>query len=181
MDSIMTLLNRIPLTNRQVPWLIFAVSVSTLAIALIFQHVGGLAPCDLCLQQRVPYWVLIPASLVAAVFSRETNLGLLPVLLIAVCTIAAATNVGIAGYHAGVEYKWWEGPQGCTGGSLMAGSLEQLQQELAGIKVPRCDEIVWSLFGLSMAGYNFLISLGLTALGALALLRYWTATGVEEE
>jgi disulfide bond formation protein DsbB len=177
----MPLLNAIPITNRQIPWLIFAASTSALVCALIFEHVGGLAPCDLCLQQRVPYWFLIPASLVAAVLSRETNLGVIALLLIAICTIAAATNVGVAGYHAGVEYKWWEGPQGCTGGGLMADSLAQFQQELAGVKVPRCDEIVWSLFGLSMAGYNFLISLGLTALGALALLRFWTATGVEEE
>ncbi len=177
----MSLLTTLPIANRQVPWLVFAISVGTLGTALAFEHIGGLDPCSLCLQQRYAYYFLIPASLIAGVLSRETNLGLAPVVLIALCTLAAAANVVLAGYHAGVEYKWWEGPQGCTGGGLMAGSLEQLQQELAGVKVPRCDEIVWSLFGLSMAGYNFLISLGLTALGALALLRYWTATGFEEE
>ncbi|PCJ69691.1 MAG: disulfide bond formation protein B [Rhodobiaceae bacterium] len=177
----MSFLASLPLTNRQIPWLIFAISVSALGSALIFEHVGGLAPCDLCLQQRVPYWVLIPAALLAGALSREANLGIAPLALIALCVVAASVNVGIAGYHAGVEYKWWEGPTGCTGGGLMAGSLAELKQQLAGVKVPRCDEIAWSLFGISMAGYNFLISLGLVALGILPLLRYWTATGVEEE
>lgn len=177
----MSLLNSIPITNRQIPWLIFAISLTALVCALIFEHIGGLAPCDLCVKQRMPYWVLIPVSLVAAIMSREANLGLIPVVLIAICTLAALSNLGIAGYHAGVEYKWWEGPQGCTGGGLMAGSIEQFQQELAGVKVPRCDEIPWSLFGISMAGYNFLISGLLANLGALALLRFWTATGIEEE
>jgi len=177
----MSFLSTLPITNRQIPWLIFAISVATLGNALIFEHVGGLVPCDLCLQQRVPYWVLIPASLLAGILSREANLGIAPLALIALCVVAAAVNVGIAGYHAGVEYKWWEGPLGCTGGGLIAGSLAELQQQLADVKVPRCDEIPWSLFGISMAGYNFLISLGLVALGVLPLARYWTATGVEEE
>ena len=177
----MSLLTTLPIANRQIPWLIFAISVVTLGNALIFEHVGGLDPCSLCLQQRIPYWILIPASLLAGILSRETNLGLAPIALIALCTLAAATNVGISGYHAGVEYKWWEGPQGCTGTSLMAGSLEEFQQQLNGVKVPRCDEIPWSLFGISMAGYNFLISLLLTALGAVALARYWTMTGFEPE
>ncbi|MEQ9145753.1 MAG: disulfide bond formation protein B [Parvibaculaceae bacterium] len=177
----MSVLTAIPLTNRQIPWLIFAISVSTLGSALIFQYVGGLEPCSLCLQQRIPYWVLIPASLMAGILSRETNLGLAPLALIALCAVAAAVNVGLAGYHAGVEYKWWEGPQGCTGDALMPGTLEQFRQELEGIKVPRCDEIPWSLFGISMAGFNFLISLGLVALSVLPLARFWAATGFEDE
>ncbi len=177
----MSLLTKLPIANRQVPWAMFVISVVTLCAALAFEYVGGLDPCSLCLQQRMPYWVLIPASLAAGILSRETNLGLAPVVLIALCTLAAATNVGISGYHVGVEYKWWEGPQGCTGGGSIAGSLQEFQQQLQGVKVPRCDEIPWSLFGISMAGYNFLISLFLTALGALALARFWTMTGLEEE
>jgi disulfide bond formation protein DsbB len=177
----MSLLTTLPIANRQVPWLIFAISVVTLGAALAFEHIGGLDPCSLCLQQRYAYYFLIPASLIAGVLSRETNLGQLPLLLVALCTLAAAANIVLAGYHAGVEYKWWEGPQGCTGVNLMAGSLDEFRQQLEGVKVPRCDEIPWSLFGISMAGYNFLISILLTALGSLALARYWTMTGLENE
>ena len=174
----MSLLTTLPIANRQIPWLIFAISLVTLSTALAFEHIGGLDPCSLCLQQRYAYYFLIPASLIASVLSRETNLGLAPVVL---CTLAAAANVILAGYHAGVEYKWWEGPQGCTGVTLMPGSLDEFREQLSGVKVPRCDEIPWSLFGISMAGYNFLISILLTALGLLALARYWTMTGLEEE
>lgn len=175
------MLTALPIANRQIPWLISAISVVTLATALAFEHLGGLDPCSLCLQQRYAYYFLIPTALMAGVLSRETNLGLAPIVLIALCTLAAAANVILAGYHAGVEYKWWEGPQGCTGVNLMPGSLDEFRQQLSGVKVPRCDEIPWSLFDISMAGYNFLISLLLTALGALALARYWTMTGLEPE
>ncbi|MCE7999238.1 MAG: disulfide bond formation protein B [Rhodobiaceae bacterium] len=177
----MSLLTKLPIANRQVPWLIFGISVVTLCAALAFEHIGGLAPCSLCLQQRYAYYLLIPVSLIAGILSRETNLGLAPVVLIVLCTFAAAANVVLAGYHAGVEYKWWEGPQGCTGVNLMAGSLDEFRQQLDGVTVPRCDEVPWSLFGISMAGYNFLISILLTALGSIALARYWTMTGLEEE
>lgn len=171
----------VPITNAQIPWLIFAVSATTLGMAWIFQYVGGLEPCSLCLEQRYAYYFLIPASLAAGILSREANLGQLPLLLIALCTAAAAANVVLAGYHAGVEYKWWEGPQGCTGNALMPGSLSDFQARLGGAEVVRCDEIPWSLFGISMAGFNFLISLGLTALGSLVLFRYWTATGASKD
>ncbi len=177
----MSILASLPISNRQVPWAIFAISITALGSALIFEHVGGLVPCDLCLEQRVPYWVLIPASLLAGILAREANLGIAPLALIALCLVAATVNMGIAGYHTGVEYKWWLGPQGCAGGGLMAGSLAELQQQLQGVKIPRCDEIPWSLFGISMAGYNFLVSAALAALAALPLVRYGAATGIEEE
>jgi len=149
----MNWITSLPIANREIPWIIFAASVATLGSALIFEHVGDLDPCSLCLQQRMPYWLLIPAAALAGILGRETNLGLAPVLLIALCALAAAANVGLAGYHAGVEYKWWQGPQGCTGNALVAGSLAELQQQLDGVKIPRCDETPWSLFGLSMAGF----------------------------
>lgn len=169
-----------PIANRQIPWIILGVSILTIAGALFFEYVVGLAPCALCLDQRVPYYLAMPVALAAGLFSREANLGLTPLILIGLLALIYAVGTGYGGYHAGVEYKWWLGPQGCTGVGAMPGSIEEFQAQLQNLKVPMCDEIPWSLFGISLAGFNFFISLGLCALASLVLVRHWRATGVED-
>ena len=78
-------------------------------------------------------------------------------------------GTGVAAYNAGVEWKWWPGPASCTGGGHV--DANQLRAFMNGAKLsePQCDQAAWTLFGLSMAGYNALVSLGLVVLSALAV------------
>ncbi len=130
------------------------------------QYLGGLAPCKLCLWQRWPHGA-------AVVFG---GMALLPAasdsgrrLLLGLCALAFATTAGIGFYHAGVEYGWFEGPTACSG-SISASNIEDLRRQLMAAPVVRCDEVPWSLFGISLAGYNFLISSALAAFSAVAAL-----------
>ncbi|MBP5858787.1 disulfide bond formation protein B [Marivibrio halodurans] len=142
--------------------LILAVAaVAVLGVANFFEHAMGLKPCALCLYQRVPWWVALGLGCLAILGRRAPVLASVALGLGVLTLLAGA---GIAGYHAGVEYGLWPGPAGCTGDNLPT-SLGGLNEALKGPPPPRCDDVPWSLFGISMAGYNFLISLG----GALLL------------
>ena len=149
-------------------------SAGMLAVAHAFQTFGELAPCALCLRQREVYWVAAWLALAGMVLTRlkggerwkpAFNAGLGLVFLV---------GVAIAVYHAGAEWKFWPGPSTCasTGGAVSAEALSGL---LAGesAQAPACDEAPWIFLGLSMAGWNALISLGLAALSGLAAAREW--------
>ena len=157
---------------------IFVLSLATLAGAWFFEYVLKLAPCPLCLMQRIPYHVVISLSLllaIAALVRAPRNLLLVGFAAIA---IAAACNIVLGIYHAGVEWHWWAGPADCsgpltdlrTGGSL----LDQLQS----VHVVRCDEAAWRFLGLSLAGYNVLISLALAIIAGFGLAVARLAHGV---
>jgi len=164
-------LDRIP--PVAIPWIVLAASIATLGGAFFFQYALGYAPCHLCLIERIPYYFAIGAALCAGILSREANLGVWPVVLLGLCALAFGIDAGISAYHAGVEYKWWPGPSSCTGGGLVSNSLENLQTELqSGMRTPQCDKAAWTLFGISLAGFNFLISLALAFLSALPVLRF---------
>jgi disulfide bond formation protein DsbB len=141
------------------------VPLALMAGALGSQYLGGLVPCELCMYQRYPHYAAIVAAALA-ILLRRTPLTL-PLTVLAGLLIL--TSGGIGAYHAGVEYKWWPGPQHCTG--TVAGGADFLKRLLAA-PVIRCDEPQWTLFGISLAGFNFLISTlgGLTVL-ALCLKR----------
>ncbi|MEQ8267124.1 MAG: disulfide bond formation protein B [Parvibaculum sp.] len=163
---------RIP--SNAIPWILIAASVATIAGALFFEHVLGYVPCSLCLQGRQPHYFAIGAALIAGILSREANIGVGVLFFLGLCLLAYLAGAGLSFYHVGVEYKWWPGPDTCGGGGLVSNSLEDLQSALSGgAKPPRCDEAAWSLFGISLAGFNMLITLVLAALSALPLLRYF--------
>ena len=149
---------------------VFVLSSATLAGAWYFQIVDHLPPCPLCLEQRIPYHVVIPLSLlmaIAALFRAPPKL--LAVGFVAII-VAALCNVVLGGYHAGVEWHLWAGPTDCTGPltDLKAGG--SLLGQLQSVRVVRCDEAAWRLLGISLAGYNALISLILAAIAAAALV-----------
>ena len=141
-------------------------SAAVLAAAFAFQHIGGLAPCKLCIWQRWPYAVAVVLGLIGMAAPRAA---------IAYAGAAAALTTSAIGlYHTGVERKWWEGPSTCTGGnsedlSAMTGS--ELLSLDGGTAIVMCDEVAWSLMGLSMASWNALIGLGLAALWIAAARR----------
>jgi disulfide bond formation protein DsbB len=142
---------------------------AVLGTALAFQHIGGLAPCVLCYWQRYPYWAAIPLAAAAALVA-PTNRRLAAALL-ALAGVLLFADAGIAAFHVGVEFKWWEGTAECGGTRPASGSLEELRARLLAAPVVRCDEPAWTLFGLSMAGYNFCAALGLAAVAAIGARR----------
>lgn len=119
--------------------------------ALLFQHVGGLYPCEMCIWQRWPHAVALvlgTAALFAAPALRRT--------LIIVAALALLVGAGIGAFHAGVEQGWWQGPATCSATALGSGDF---LTEIMKRPVVQCDQIAWSLFGISMAGYNAILSL----------------------
>jgi len=123
-----------------------------------FQYIGDMAPCELCLWQRWPHKIAIGLGVIMY-FLPNRWIALLGALVVLV-------GAGIAGYHAGVELHYWPGPDTCTGLPELAGALSV--DDLWARPVVRCDDIPWSLFGISMAGWNGIISLGITATWLLA-------------
>jgi disulfide bond formation protein DsbB len=143
---------------------ITAVAAATLAGAWFFQLVLDIRPCPLCLEQRYAYYLAVPlGALVALAAARDAPR---VVLLggLAILAAAALGNAGLGTYHAGVEWKFWQGPTECTGEIGGLGSVGNLLERLATVKVIRCDEVQWRFLGLSLAGYNVLISLLMAAL-----------------
>jgi disulfide bond formation protein DsbB len=135
---------------------------ATILGAWFFEYGLGLAPCPLCLQQRIPYYVAIPlAVIVAAAALRNAPRILLATGLGAIALVMLA-GAALGAYHAGIEWQWWQGPQACSGPLVPLGSGSLLQQ-LESVNIVRCDEAPWRFLGLSLAGYNVLISLALAA------------------
>ena len=148
-----------------------AIAALTLAGAWFFQLVIGLVPCELCLKQRYAYYLAVPLGLiVAAAAAKEAPRGVVLTGL-ALLVLAALGNAGLGVYHAGVEWKFWAGPTECTGTVGNFGSAANLLEQLDKVKVVRCDEVQWTFLGLSLAGYNVLISLSMAAIAAWGIAR----------
>ena len=140
-------------------WLALCVPVALLAGAYFSQYVGGLFPCEMCWWQRYAHFVAVPFAVLGLVAPPKRAW----VTLAALAILASGL---IGAYHAGVEYGWWEGVTACSAPNL--GGADPLET-LMNAPLIRCDEVQWSLFGISLAGFNFLISTG-SALLIFALL-----------
>jgi disulfide bond formation protein DsbB len=145
------------------------IAATTLAGAWFFELVLDIRPCPLCLEQRYAYYLIFP---LAALLAVATVKRAPPPLLLAgfgIVVLAALANAWLGGYHAGVEWKFWQGPTDCSGPIADLGSAGTLLQRLDTVKVIRCDEVQWRFLGLSLAGYNVLISLLMAAIAAWGL------------
>jgi len=145
---------------------IAAVGIATIATVYYFQYVMLLAPCPLCLEQRIAFYFSIPLAvllLLGANHGASRKVLLLGFLAIA---LAMLWNTGLSAYHAGVEWKWWQGPTDCSGPINTLGSTRDLMNQLQRISLVRCDEAAWRLFGISMAGYDAFVSFGLAVVAA---------------
>ncbi|MFL5157858.1 MAG: disulfide bond formation protein B [Microvirga sp.] len=158
---------QISLTMRQVALAVALGAAATVGGALIFEHAFGYVPCKLCLIQRNPYYIVIPLGLVAALLPpRWMRAGL---WLLALIFIVSA---GLGAYHSGVEWGFFAGPSDCGGGSgAGAGNVGDFLNQLQSTRVVSCTEAAWRFLGLSLAGWNVLISLALAAFAAMAAAR----------
>jgi disulfide bond formation protein DsbB len=154
---------------------IAVVAAATLAGAWFFQLVLDIRPCPLCLEQRYAYYFAIPLAVMVALGDQVgASRKVLLAALIAI-TLGMLWNAGLGVYHSGIEWKWWPGPQECSGALDDLGSAGGLLNKLQSISVVRCDEAAWRFLGLSLAGYNVIISLALAAIAAWAAKLEWRA------
>ncbi len=151
------------LDPRRIAHLIVLSALAVLGTAYVFEFALGYEPCTLCLYQRLPWFLAIGIGSLAIVFRARPIFIVLSIL----AALVVLSNVPIAGYHVGVEQGWWEGPSGCSGGMTLSADLSQTLAQL-NTPAPRCDAPAWTLFGISMAGYNLLLAL---CVGGIALAR----------
>lgn len=149
-----------------------AVIVLTIAGAFAFQA-AGIAPCELCLKERLPYYVGIALGAITVASAARAPR---PVALACFALLAALFlfSAGFGAYHAGVEWGFWPGPSDCTGSPERAGSSADFMRQLQTVRVVRCDAVAIRILGLSLAGWNAIVSLavaGLAATGFSQLLR----------
>ncbi|MDF2366306.1 disulfide bond formation protein B [Sneathiella sp.] len=147
-------------------WGALLASIAALGTAFVAQYVFDLWPCVLCLYQRWPYAAVIAISL--AGLALHKRVGTTPFLLL--CALGFAVTAAIAGYHVGVEQGWWEGTAECVGDTAKASSLQDLKAKIMSTPIVRCDEVAWSLFGISMAGYNVIAGAVLAVFSLFAAL-----------
>ena len=138
-------------------------SVGLLGGAFAFQYWGGMPPCKMCLWQRWPHAAAIAIGFIGLATGRRE--------LAIAGMLAALTTSGIGFYHAGVEQMWWEGPTTCTSGSIAGLTTDDLLNQIMNAPIVRCDEIAWSLFGISMAAWNAILSFILAVIWLSAVLK----------
>lgn len=131
-------------------------SVALLLGALAFQYLGGIAPCPLCLDQRWAHGAAIALGILVLAWPRRW--------LAVLAGLAVLVGAGIAGYHVGIEQGWWPGPTTCTTPEPGAVPAGELLDRILETPVVLCDQIAWSWLGISMAGWNGLLSVGIAVL-----------------
>lgn len=150
----------------------FLASAALLAGAHLFEHVGGLVPCILCLDQREAHWTALGVAAAGLVVARVFNAKRGAAAAVGATALVYAVSAGLAFYHTGVEYGFWPGPAICSGGGN--GGIVDLNALAAALNqtadAPSCEDVQWRFLGISMAGYNLLASAGLFALTLLAAI-----------
>lgn len=149
---------------------LMVMGAGALAIALIGEHVFAIEPCILCLYQRVPYVIVALFAAAGMVLPLSPRLR---GLMIVLCALVLAAGAVLALYSVGVEEHWWAGVAGCEGTIPTIATGQDLQdllkQPAGGLRA--CDEDVWRLFGVSLAGYNVLVQAAV-AFASLVALRW---------
>ena len=162
------------LTTRVFAGFVLVVSAAVLGTALLSQYWGGLTPCELCLIQRWPWAAAVVISLIVVLVGERAGLAWVGLVF----AIVFAISVVLAFYHVGVEQHWFAGPSACTAAPGGAMTLEQMKQQILGTAPVLCDRPAWTLFGVSMAGWNLLASLIMTGCCLAALLHGARRRGV---
>ena len=155
--------------GRAIPLLVAAASAGLLLGAYLSQHVGGLAPCPLCLIQRYPHFAVFGLGLVAAFAAGgRARAGLLTL-----CGLALLVSCGYGVYHVGVEQGWFA--SSCAA-PMTGGTIEDIRAQVMAAPLTRCDEVPWSLIGVSLAGWNAIASVVMAAVALYGAVRLWRAS-----
>lgn len=147
------------LTAERLPWLAILLSGGLLCGAWFFQYVLDYAPCQMCYWQRHAHKAVLAAAVIALIMNHR-GIGR-PGFWATLTGLVLLVSFGLAFWHVGVEYKWWEGPKTCMTGPPKLGDydgkslLEALDKP---IRLPGCSEAPWHFAGLSMAGWNAVVS-----------------------
>ncbi len=171
MTELFKLLRKDPVSSAAA--IVFIIGLATIGGFFFFEYVLGYPPCPVCLDQRMAFYASVP---LAALLWLGASFGAArKVLLLGFLAIAALMlwNTGLSAFHAGVEWKFWPGPTDCSGPLNSLGSAGSMMQKLQNIRIVRCDEAAWRLFGISLAGYDVLVSLFLAAVAGLGAKAAW--------
>ena len=142
--------------------LVFGLALAVILVAILSQYWGGLMPCALCLKQRVAFYVALLLLALAYFYAPRAPLAMRG--LLTTIGIIFLANAGLGFYHAGIEFGWWLGPASCGGGGAPALDTGALFEALQNSSMVRCDAPAFTLFGLSLAGYNVIACLFLSGL-----------------
>lgn len=146
-------------TPRNLALAVFAVAAAALALAYVAEYGFGFRPCEMCYWQRIPFAVLIALSLMAYFLPRHAC------RLLWLCVAVFVASAGLGIFHAGVEWRWWQGPGECAANIGPGMSMEAILRQIHGAATVSCTDPALRIFGLSMAGWNAIYSAG----GAIAL------------
>lgn len=164
----------LPWWRARWPALAALVSVGVIASMHVTERVFGFAACELCLRQREVYWAVIAVAAVSALAWWRAPESRAAMGVTAVIGALFLTSAVLAGYHAGVEWKWWDGPP-CGVQNFQIGNPFGEAAQNAPRAVP-CDEAAFRILGLSLAGWNVVLSLILAGVSVAALRRGSAAT-----
>lgn len=152
---------------RPAALLVLVGAAATVGGALIFQHGLGYVPCKLCLTERQPYYLALPLLAAALLLPRR-----LAAWLLALVALVFLVGAGLGAYHAGAEWGFWPGPSDCGGGAGPApAGVGDFLKTLETTRPVDCTAAAWRFLGISLAGYNALIALGLAAFAGTAAAR----------
>ncbi len=157
-----------PLSGPSWPILAILASLAMLLGAHAFEIIGKFAPCPLCLRQRDVYWAAAAMAVAGLVLWQRKPANRYLVALNTMLGLVFLTGAVVAIYHAGVEWKFWAGPAACSGGAADVGNIDLIDALSKPIATVSCADAPWTLFGLSMAGYNALVSVALTVFSFIA-------------
>jgi len=132
-------------------------AATLLGSAFAFQ-LAGYPPCELCWWQRYPYMAIMAVTIIATAVKTLPSK-----IILLLLGLLFLTDAGIAAFHVGVEQRWWEGLDTCSGFVDITDNVNEALAAIMDAPLIRCDEIAWSLFGISMAGYNMIIAAGMAA------------------
>lgn len=135
-----------------------AIMFAALCGAWYFQYVLKYVPCPLCYQQHIPYYFAIPLGLLLGAFALYGGGKLLVRYGLCLLALVLLVSAGMGVYHAGVEWGWWQGPTSCAVGAPSTAPIGNILDSIRSIRAVPCNEAAWRLFGISLAGYNALVS-----------------------
>ncbi len=147
-------------------YLLIFISFAAILSALTAEHIYGLQPCELCLKQRHPYYLIIILTLLTFIVPY-----LYKIIIYALVQLGAIYGIYYSVWHVGVENKLLKGPSGCSTGLAMSSNIDDLKEQILSKQVISCDEVIWSFFGISAASLNTIVLLFIFVINGLYIYK----------